>query len=125
MDLEEMTSEEIAERNEYIFDSLKEDEDFIRAWSNDAMLKVAFGENIEPQETEQEKNDRQWADVLADEKPVVCRICGRKLTDLIDIEFYNDCGMCLGCDHVKSDVEADRRAEAESMNPDDRAGFER
>lgn len=33
-----------------------------------------------------------------------CPKCRRAITDLMDVEFLQDTGMCIGCDHVMSDV---------------------
>lgn len=42
----------------------------------------------------------------------VCPTCKRKLTDSIDRDFFKHAGECLGCDHVRGEVDGIMMMEA-------------
>ena len=42
---------------------------------------------------------------------MTCSHCGKKVTDINEAFFTNDSGMCLGCDHVMGEIDADKRSE--------------
>lgn len=39
------------------------------------------------------------------EAPVYCHLCGKVITDPLDLEFFEAVGVCAGCDHVRGSIE--------------------